>query len=62
MISRNMPDLSIPMEKENDATYDEVPIVARCPSYQQPVSEAISQTKEAIRVCNSLPSKRGKKY
>lgn len=39
----------IKMKTEANATYDEVPIVARCPSYQQPIEEAEEQTTEALR-------------
>lgn len=42
----------IKMRTEADATYDEVPIVARCPSYQQPLEEAEEQTREAMKQRN----------
>lgn len=35
--------------KNKPKTYCEVPIVARSPSYQQPVEEAIEQTKFALK-------------
>lgn len=35
--------------KPKPKTYCEVPIVARSPSYQQPVEEAIEQTKFALK-------------
>lgn len=37
------------MRTDQFATYYEVPIVARSRSYQQPISEAIEQTREALR-------------
>ena len=36
------------MRMETNASYCEVPIVARSPSYQQPVEEAVEQTREAM--------------
>jgi hypothetical protein len=37
------------MRMETNASYCEVPIVARSPSYQQPVEEAVEQTRMALR-------------
>ena len=37
------------MRMETNASYCDVPIVARSPSYQQPVEEAVEQTREAMR-------------
>ena len=48
---RDFSEKSIKMASEKDATYDQVPIVARSRSYQQPVSEAMEQTAEALRKC-----------
>ena len=39
----------IPMRREVNADLDDVPVVARSPSYQQPVEEALEQTREAMR-------------
>jgi len=37
------------MRHETNASYCDVPIVARSPSYQQPVEEAVEQTREALK-------------
>jgi len=37
------------MRTQSNATYLDVPIVARSPSYQQPVEEAIEETREAMK-------------
>ena len=39
----------IPMRKETNANYCDVPVVARSPSYQQPIEEAMEQTTEALK-------------
>jgi hypothetical protein len=44
-----MKENEIKMSTQSNATYCEVPIVARSPSYQQPVEEAEAQTREALR-------------
>ena len=37
------------MRMQVNAKYLDVPIVARSPSYQQPIQEAIEQTQEALK-------------
>lgn len=44
-----MKENEIKMRTESNATYCDVPIVARSPSYQQPIEEAVEMTKEALR-------------
>lgn len=38
-----------PMRTEVNANYCDVPVVARSPSYQQPLEEAYEQTQEALK-------------
>lgn len=45
----NFEERDIPMKTEVNAAYCDVPVVARSPSYQQPVEEAVEQTREALR-------------
>ena len=49
MRKNNFDARDIPMRKEADANIDDVPVVARSPSYQQPIEEALEQTREALR-------------
>ena len=37
------------MRTEANANYCDVPVVARSPSYQQPLEEAAEQTREALK-------------
>lgn len=39
----------IPMRREVNADIDDVPVVARSPSFQQPISEAEEMTREVLR-------------
>lgn len=40
----------IPMRTESNSEIDDVPVVARCPSFQQPYEEAMEMTREALKV------------
>jgi len=48
MERKNFDGRDIPMKREINADLDEVPIVARSPSFQQPLSEAEELTREAL--------------
>jgi len=48
MESKEFRAREIPMRREVNADIDDVPVVARSPSFQQPIEEAVEQTKMAL--------------
>ena len=49
MMKEIMDGRDIPMRTESNANYCEVPVVARSRSFQQPMEEAVEETREAMR-------------
>lgn len=49
MKKQTFKESDIPMRTECNALIDDVPIVGRSPSFQQPLEEAAEMTREALR-------------